>query len=563
MKPFVAVFALALAISAASCERASDLAFYEGQYAKGSLNVVTVARADTVLTVRPLFWRSTQVLIACGPDSFVVTRRPERSIVFVRTNDGSISGLRVQGLGDDGFYRRLPGGKTLPIADLFFADAAHAARELVTDSTASLEGLLGVARQLLRWPSKADRASAFARELARAFPGNDRVLSTWGDALMVLGNREEAGRVYEQAVALNPANDNASRALVRLGRLTPAAPKDPLKISFTLQELFSPPTSEELAEVWDDWNSRDLEPAEWREIERSEMRIAEMESIVRIMAHKVGGDLHYGAIIVPHAAGAAPRPVMIEAKGVSWDYRPLDLEHDLRLPDILGAHRQDLIYVIPSFRGERMVLGQRSYLSEGDRTNAWDGATDDALALLELALMTTPQADSTRIGIFGQSRGGSVAFLAAIRDTRIRAVVSWCGPVDWFTHMGSDGWSLEEMVQEGVRLNAVPPEPGGQFIERYLRRPSADQRTLRFARHRMVASSPLYFLKHLPLVRCSYGREDTMVPVVNAESLVLAFRGNPDQQCRIVEGAGHDLEWAEKQIAQTFLVRTLLSNKAR
>lgn len=210
-----------------------------------------------------------------------------------------------------------------------------------------------------------------------------------------------------------------------------------------------------------------------------------------------------------------------------------------------------------------MAVGGREYLSEGDRTNAWDGATDDALALLELALRTTPDADSTRIGIFGQSRGGSVALLAAIRDTRIRAVVSWCGPVDWFTHMGTGGWSLEEIVREGVRLNAVPPEPGGQFIERYLRRPNADERTLRFARHRMIASSPLYFLQHLPRVRCSYGREDSMVPVSNAESLIRAFRRNPDRQCRIVEGAGHDLEWAEEASAREFLIQTFLSSGGR
>jgi len=79
----------------------------------------------------------------------------------------------------------------------------------------------------------------------------------------------------------------------------------------------------------------------------------------------------------------------------------------------------------------------------------------------------------------------------------------------------------------------------------------------------MIASSPLYFLEHLPRVRCSYGREDMMVPVVNAESLIKAFRGSDERECHIVEGAGHDLEWAEASAAREFLVRTLLSPDGR
>ena len=564
MKLLSAIIVSASAAFGLSCERAPDLGPYEGLYAKGSLDFLTVSLEERGLTARPLFWRSVQSLYRSGADTFYVVDRRDRTLIFTRSTDGSISGVNAAGLGPDGFYRRVADEEKPAIMGLFGGDAAWTAKELIADTSVRSEELLRVARQFLGlWPSKAMSAEKFTAELARAFPRDDRILSTWADAHVALGQRSRGKELYEQAIAINPANAEAALALVRLGVRRPQRKKDALEICFSLEELFEPATDREISLIREEWGRRDLTPVDWQEVERLEMMIAGLESNVRIMAHRVQGDLHYGAIVAPHGAGSGPRPVMIEARGVSWDYKAFDLERNFRLPVILGDRGKDFVYVIPSFRGERMTVQGREYRSEGDRTDAWDGATDDALALLELALKTTPEADSARIGIFGQSRGGSVALLAAIRDKRIRTVVSWCGPVDWFTHMGSGGWSLQEIVREGLLLNAVPPEPGGQFIERYLRRSNPEEQTLRFARHRMIASSPLYFLEHLPRVRCSYGREDMMVPVVNAESLIKAFRGSDERECRIVEGAGHDLEWAEASAAREFLVRTLLSPDGR
>ena len=100
--------------------------------------------------------------------------------------------------------------------------------------------------------------------------------------------------------------------------------------------------------------------------------------------------------------------------------------------------------------------------SEGDRSDVWDGATDDALALLNVALKITPEADARRIAVFGRSRGGTVALLAAIRDPRIRQVVDWAGPSDLFRLMGQDGWTQREAVAEGLRYRSPPRGIGGR-----------------------------------------------------------------------------------------------------
>ena len=71
-----------------------------------------------------------------------------------------------------------------------------------------------------------------------------------------------------------------------------------------------------------------------------------------------------------------------------------------------------------------------SYRSDGN-ASPWDWDVDDALALLDVAISTTPEANSDRIGVLGISRGADVAMLMAIRDPRIDAVVELDEVMKW------------------------------------------------------------------------------------------------------------------------------------
>jgi dipeptidyl aminopeptidase/acylaminoacyl peptidase len=240
---------------------------------------------------------------------------------------------------------------------------------------------------------------------------------------------------------------------------------------------------------------------------------------MRIVSHLVHGIRHYGLIIYPDRAAPGTLPVIVIAKGVSPTYFPLNIS-DQPNDAFMGEMSDRFIYVWPSYRGEVLNFKGRSFQSEGDRRDALDGATDDTLALLSVALQTTPEADATRVCIYGQSRGGNVALLAGIRDKRFKCVVDVSGPTDWFYLMGTNGWTEQELWTEAVRTHANTEETGGQNLERFMMRAIEGKASLAEVRHNMIASSPLYFARRLPLTQLHYGLQDTSVPVRNGRRMV-------------------------------------------
>ncbi len=299
-----------------------------------------------------------------------------------------------------------------------------------------------------------------------------------------------------------------------------------------------------------------------REVARGSIDLGQAKATVRVVSHTVRGSRHYGAIIVPDGATPECCPVIIEAKGVSPSYFPLELEK-LHGPRLLGNFQQRFVYVVPSFRGEVLNFGGVSYQSEGDRTDALDGATDDAIALLSVALQTTPEADAERVCAFGHSRGGTVALLMGMRDARVRCVADWAGPTDWFYLMGTEGWTEEELYAEGLRTRANPSETGGQNVERFLLKAIRGEQGLAEVRHKMLASSPLYFARRLPRAQLHYGVEDTSVPVRNGLRFVAELRRQKvppsNYQAFFYPGQGHDTDRiAAPAHTREFLTKTLL-----
>jgi dipeptidyl aminopeptidase/acylaminoacyl peptidase len=253
--------------------------------------------------------------------------------------------------------------------------------------------------------------------------------------------------------------------------------------------------------------------------------------------------------------------VIVESKGVSPTYFPLDLER-IASPRMMADSSHEFIYVVPSFRGEVLKFAGRTFTSEGDRTDALDGATDDAIALLNVALQTTPAIDGDHICAFGHSRGGNVALLLGIREPRIDCVVNWAGPTDWFYAMGTDGWSEQELWAEAIRTRATTVQTGGQNVERFLLRAIENRATLTEVRHRMIASSPLYFAFKLPKSQHHYGVEDPFVPLRNGRLLLAELRAYniPTSRYQFIfyPGEGHDTDRIHAPIlSREFIMKTL------
>lgn len=530
----------------------APLAEYCGAYENGPGNVVYVTIRSGSLMVRPIFWTSVQPLAEAGRDSFVVPDRPERMLKFSRDASGQIQRVDVQGFGEvTGTFLKLGKSQRSPVELLFENKGADAYRGLSRSAGCEYETLLSIGEMMLeRFPTRSGVVVQYLEALLKQHPDSASANLLLGRAYVAAGDRTRAKQSLSRASELDPGDETLKRYCFRLG--VESVPSDveekKWRLPFTLTEFFGKPDPAEIEEVKRRWRGRDLSVQGLLEVDRVAMRFGAIETVARIVSHRVHGFLHYGAIIVPAGAEKASCAVLVEAKGVSWNYFPLNLERGLTSPQILGPDLARTVLVLPSFRGERMIVSGKEYTSEGDRTDSWDGATDDALALLNVALASAPEADPSRIGVFGRSRGGSVALLAAIRDKRIKAVVEWAGPTEWFELMAGEGWTQRELVEEGLRIHARPSETAGQFIERFLLKSVEGSRDLKETRLKMIASSPLYFATMLPGVQIHHGEEDRSVPIVNAkalaESLRKSRRHQGEYEAYFYEGFGHDTDVA-------------------
>lgn len=523
------LFLVALLLAISPAQAAQE---FVGRYALSDGSVVFFTYDSGVLTFRPIFWTSVQHLRAVEKDSFVVVDRAERRVVFERDAAGHIAAVRITGIGTDDRAPRIEGPLT-PVEMLFAGRPEDAARAVSDESTA-----VRFADYLTqRLPSRNPDAVRFLAAIEKRWPEDVKLHRVFGDALVAAGRRDEARREY----ALATGDADAGRAL----RMLQSAEDGSLP--FTLSELFREPSAEERAAVLSDWEHRDLRP--------HDVQTVLAKGSLRIVSHRVYGSKHYTAVIVPENAKPGCCPVIIDAKGVSWDYFPRDLDKPLDSVELMGEDRNRFIFVIPSFRGEVMTLGDQRFVSEGDRTDVWDGATDDTIAALNVVLKTIPQADPNRICTFGRSRGGTVALLAAIRDPRIRCVVAWAAPTDHFQLMGQGGWTRQEAVAQGLREHSAPNGIGGQFIETFLRSALAGERPLAETRHHLIASSPLYFAGRLPRIQIHYGVDDPIVPLVNGKALASAAK---NVETFFYPGFGHDTDRdAASRESRRFLLEIL------
>ncbi len=266
---------------------------------------------------------------------------------------------------------------------------------------------------------------------------------------------------------------------------------------FNRQELFSEPTQAELDTVLMDWASRDLSPNGYAVEE--ETPIGTVGTVLKIVSFEVDGFKEYGALIIPETT--TPLPVRMSIYGFSLETTTnlfnLNLNDDNGLP---------FIFAIPALRGQSLSLTingnvYTSPKSEGRHCDAFDSATNDAIAFLNIIENTEINANTDRVAVTGGSRGGTVALLMGERDERVKRIVGIVSPTN---------------MLELASQNENDSEYQCQFLQELIN----GDITITEARHKMIASSPIYFAQNLPLSQLHMGEDDIFVPKSQGEKLL-------------------------------------------
>ncbi|MEM7510617.1 MAG: prolyl oligopeptidase family serine peptidase [Bacteroidota bacterium] len=249
---------------------------------------------------------------------------------------------------------------------------------------------------------------------------------------------------------------------------------------------------EDISQYWESFNLKS--DSIWEEIRFMHRTNREL----RVVAHLADGDIHYGAIFLPKGYNEnATYPVLLFAPGLNQVNPVVSINKHSTIWS-LSRKFSSYIIVVPSYRGQSLIVDDRSYCSDGFFGDAFDGATDDALRLLEVAMETVNGADSTQVAVYGISRGGTVSLLAAARDKRIKAAISQVGPVDFLRKDVFDRYNLQYRYQF---LNGE-----ATFEER---------------RKHILRSSPVHFIHDYEnKLLILHGMNDKTVPLWNADEIL-------------------------------------------
>lgn len=261
------------------------------------------------------------------------------------------------------------------------------------------------------------------------------------------------------------------------------------------------PSAQEIATVLSELRKLDLTP---REVVVHDSISLSNSNKLYILSHQVEGLTHYGAVVVPVNSRSRKLPVIVFATGGDGMHKEFDISQDFnhaaaQFPGLLGKGFDDrFIVVIPSFRGQQLIIGNKKYPSDGNVSDAFGGATTDALAFLNVTIKTFGQADERRIAIYGGSRGGAVALLASARDQRIKKAIVVAAPTDMK--------ALYQLYPDQFKLLFFNDLLSGKIAEGE-------------ARKKFISISPIYFVRELPQVQLHHDNNDPFVPAEFARKL--------------------------------------------
>ena len=244
-----------------------------------------------------------------------------------------------------------------------------------------------------------------------------------------------------------------------------------------------------------------------------------------IVEHYAEGRKHYGAILLPANYDESQQyPLLLWANGLNQSDPSVKL-NPYSIFEHLARGLKDYFIVVPSFRGQALVINTHRYCSDGFFGDAFDGATDDALRFLYWTQTNFPTVDPERLAVYGVSRGGTVALLAGSRQPNLQCIVAQTGPTDFLTKSMSNRYKWQYQYQFLSQTNSLP-----------------DIRT------KIIKSSPLHFIEAFPNdLLLVYGKNDQTVSLVNGKRVVEKLKDKPTLEYAFLEG-GHTINYTRQAI---------------
>jgi hypothetical protein len=508
---------------------------FAGRYAKGA-KVIRVDPFGDQLLVLPLWWGGVQPLDRRTGSQFEMQNGRESVFTFM-ADSLTVTGHREL----NGTYKKL--GPALAPLELLLAGQNRSAyegfRKLGLDDKAILDE---VRECLVNIPSRRKAVYDCIKYLRVEGVKDPLLMHLAIHAAVMVGDRAAAKTLCEQMLKHQPNDAVALSSMRKLGQM---ATTGGWKVPFALSDAYAPPTEADLARVRSEWKSRDLTPRGIRREHDTHLSINGVNFHASALSYLVHGQRNFGVVLVPTEAKYHACPVLVELKGVSPSYEPLEVPGGMVTPPILGKALDHFVVFLPAVRGEKLLFEGKIYQCEGNPDDSWDGATDDAISFITAGLESCPEADAKRIVAFGKSRGGTVAMLLGERDQRVRATASWSGPAGWIENMPQSGWSQFELVHDGLFKQSPPHTTAGQAIRTFLKPAIEGKMSLTQCRDRLIASSPIYFVSRLPASQLHYGANDSIVPVEEGRSIEAALTrlGPKRHDISIIceEDGGHDL----------------------
>jgi dienelactone hydrolase len=266
--------------------------------------------------------------------------------------------------------------------------------------------------------------------------------------------------------------------------------------------LFALPTTAELNAAQTAWQKRDLTPLD---VTIEETHAINNKLALKLISFRLYGYKQYAGVLLP--VTSKPLPVQLFISGFSLN-EPLSYKSIKTSSSDTAS--LPFIYIVPALRGQSLTLwvNDISYttpVSEGTRNDAFDGATDDAIACLNAVAIAFKEADATKVMVRGGSRGGTVALLMAERDKRVKLAAAVAFPADLI--------GLTEAHQRDATYEF-------QFLNALINKSA----TLEETRIKMIASSPLYFCRQLPKTQIHFGGKDDITPAKQGEMIFNAMK---------------------------------------
>jgi hypothetical protein len=272
--------------------------------------------------------------------------------------------------------------------------------------------------------------------------------------------------------------------------------EDDFLVDYDSKTLFAAPSERELEVIKADWQSRQLTPTDYEEEEAVEL--SDGKTLLKIISYRIDGLREYAALILPKAGDNLPVRVYVGGFGLGIT------ENSVAIAAVPASDFQGVL-AIPALRGQslRVTLDGKTYVtpvSDGVHCDAFDGAADDVIGLLNLLENSEDRVNINRTAVRGGSRGATVSLLVAERDKRVKMAFAVAGPVD---------------LLNLTAKHKNDPTYQCQFLNELVNGTS----TIAETRRKIIASSPFYFADELPQTQMHLAENDRIVPVSEGQLL--------------------------------------------